>query len=237
MQNRPEANNNNTTMSLIAIFLPVIAIYITLVQMGNTLLTFIIFYGVIAVLLPFFDMVLLRKMSYQNIKDFLSFDGLKKNIITGTLIGLVFAILIIITFMFFSEHIINPDQIKIILANWNIDSSMTIYLLIMLIVVNPVIEEFFWRGYIFKSLLMRYGSWTSICISALGYTSYHLITTGFLFSWTIGIILSVFVFGVGLIWAKWHLKSESIYPSIISHLLADAGIMIIYLKLILPIIS
>lgn len=235
MQDRLEVKD--TTLPLIAIFMPVISIYITLVQLGNTLLTFLIFYGVIAVLLPFFDMVLLRKMNYLEIKEFLSFDGLKQNILSGTLIGLVFAISIIITFMIFREQFINPDQIKIILTTWNIDSSMTIYLLVMLIIVNPFIEEFFWRGYILKSLLLRYGSWTSICISALGYTSYHLITTGFLFSWNIGIILSVFIFGVGLIWAKWHLKSKSIYPAIISHLIADAGIMIIYLQLILPLIS
>jgi membrane protease YdiL (CAAX protease family) len=107
-------------------------------------------------------------------------------------------------------------------------------LAVMLIIVNPVCEEFLWRGYSLARLEARFGAPAAIAISSLGYAGYHWITAGSLFSWGAGAALAVVVFAAGVFWAVWRRKAQSILPTVVSHLLADAGILAAYAAIILP---
>jgi len=100
----------------------------------------------------------------------------------------------------------------------------------MMIAGNSILEEIYWRGYVFSRLRILTGPRNTVVLTALFYTSYHLITTITLFSVARGLLLSSAIFLVGIFWACLRIKYDSIIPAVISHLLADLGLMLIYLK-------
>ncbi|MFI8714073.1 CPBP family intramembrane glutamic endopeptidase [Brevibacillus brevis] len=65
--------------------------------------------------------------------------------------------------------------------------------------------------------------------SSLFYSLYHFLSIIPLFSWPYNIAMILPVFLAGMIWGYMRDKSNSLMGSIVSHILADSGIMAVYL--------
>ncbi|MFP3380249.1 CPBP family intramembrane glutamic endopeptidase, partial [Bacillus sp. SIMBA_069] len=89
--------------------------------------------------------------------------------------------------------------------------------------------EMYWRGYMHNKLTRKYKPQTVILLTALFYSLYHLLSVIPLFAWPYNVMMVVPVFLAGLIWGYMRQGHHSVVGSIISHVLADAGIMGIYL--------
>lgn len=87
----------------------------------------------------------------------------------------------------------------------------------LLLIIGPG-EELFWRGYIQKSLSIKFGS-KSIFIAALLYTAVHVVTLNLM------LIMASLV--CGLFWGALFYKEKSLYPVIISHALWDITIFLL----------
>lgn len=92
------------------------------------------------------------------------------------------------------------------------------YLALMLIAVPG--EEIFWRGFIQKRLLYYKGFWGSVIISSLMYASVNLYTG----EW----ILVFATFISGLFWGTLYAWKRSIPLVIVSHLVFDLFIFILF---------
>jgi uncharacterized protein len=92
------------------------------------------------------------------------------------------------------------------------------YLALMLIAVPG--EEIFWRGFIQKRLLHYLGFWGSVIISSLMYASANLYTG----EW----ILVFATFFSGLFWGTLYVWKRSIPLVIVSHLVFDLFIFILF---------
>jgi membrane protease YdiL (CAAX protease family) len=207
-----------------------IAIFFSLVVFNNVILTFILFYGVICLLIPIVDLFIIQKKNIKEYLQYLGFKNFKKTIIPSTIIGIIFSTSIYLFFIILERYVMDIGQMQRILDNWNINNKYIIPLLFTMIIANSVFEEVYWRGYIYKKIEDLYNPIKVLILTSLFYASYHLITTINLFSIWYGIIFTLIIFGAGFFWGFMRKKFNSIYFSIISHLLADLGIMLIYVR-------
>ena len=217
---------------LILLLLPAVAVFTGLILLNSILATYILFYGVVCVVVPLLDRVVLHR---QNVREFFRFIGLvniRKSLLPGLIVGTVFLAAIYLFFLIFSRQLIDTSSMTNVLDKWNLDSGNLFVFLFMMIVGNSILEEIYWRGYIFSRLRKLTSPRNTVILTALFYTSYHLITTVTLFSLVQGLLLSSAIFLVGIFWAYLRIRYESIIPAVISHLLADLGLMLIYLKYI-----
>ncbi|WP_162785185.1 CPBP family intramembrane glutamic endopeptidase [Bacillus sp. P14.5] len=102
-------------------------------------------------------------------------------------------------------------------------------LMAVLIVLNPYLEENYWRNFIFEELKVSSSAGMAIIISSFFYSLYHLLSLMELFNWPFNVIAVIPIFLAGIIWGFFRHKSGSLAAPILSHVLADTGIMLVYL--------
>jgi len=216
--------------ALILLLLPAVAVFTGLILLNSIFATYILFYGMVCVIVPLLDRIVIHRQTLREFLRYIGFVNIRKSLLPGLLIGGVFLAAIYLFFMIFSRQLIDTSAMTTALNRWNLDSGNLFVFLFMMIVGNSILEEIYWRGYIFSRLRKLTGPGNTVILTALFYTSYHLITTVTLFSLVQGLLLSSAIFLVGVFWAYLRIKYESIIPAVISHLLADLGLMLIYLK-------
>jgi len=216
--------------ALILLLLPAVAVFTGLILLNSIFATYILFYGMVCVIVPLLDRIVIHRQTLREFLRYIGFVNIRKSLLPGLLIGGVFLAAIYLFFMIFSRQLIDTSAMTTALNRWNLDSGNLFVFLFMMIVGNSILEEIYWRGYIFSRLRKLTGPGNTVVLTALFYTSYHLITTVTLFSLVQGLLLSSAIFLVGVFWAYLRIKYEWIIPAVISHLLADLGLMLIYLK-------
>lgn len=215
---------------LILSLLPAVAVFTGLILLNSILATYILFYGVVCVAVPLLDRAVFHRHTMSEFFRYIGFVNTRKSMLPGLLVGAAFLVAICLFFMIFSRQLIETSSMTDALNKWDLDSSNLFVFLFMMIVGNSILEEIYWRGYVFSRLRKLTGPRNTIILTALFYTSYHLITTITLFSVAHGLLLSASIFLVGVFWGCLRIKYDSIIPAVISHLLADLGLMLIYLK-------
>ena len=75
-----------------------------------------------------------------------------------------------------------------------------------LVVVTPVVEEVFFRGFVYSGLVPRLGIGWAIVASAVIFSLFHL---------AIGVLIPIFV--TGLLFAWLYQRTGSLWPSIVAH--------------------
>ena len=211
-------------------FLAPLAIFLGLFVLKSALLTFILFYGFVCLLVPLVDLVIIQKKGGKDFLTFLGFKKFGKSFFPALIAGLIFGALIVAFFILLQDYVIDFAAAQAALAEWKINNRYLILLLFTMIIANSIFEEIYWRGYIFAKLSHKVKPLGVVFITSLFYASYHLITTARLFSFSYAILLTFAVFLAGLFWGFTRNKFDSIFFPIISHLLADLGIMAVYIK-------
>ena len=93
-------------------------------------------------------------------------------------------------------------------------------------VLHSLLEEYYWRWFVFAQLRRVTALGPAIAISALGFMAHHVIVLSVFFGW--GSFLSLFFsLGVavgGVAWAWLYHRSRSLFGPWLSHALVDAGI-------------
>ena len=216
-----------------------ISIAVCLIVLGSTALTFVVFYLGICTLVPVVDLLGIHRIhrtSPATIGTQMGFTHPSGVLRSGILTGLLFGAAIVAVFTLFRETLIDEQQVRRVLLSWKIDRSVTPALFVVMIAANPVFEEFYWRGFIIHRFRGTFGPSPAILLSALFYASYHVIPTGVLFGLRTGILLSLPVFAAGVFWGWLRCKTGSLLPVIVSHLLADVGIMVVYGRFIVDLL-
>ena len=207
-----------------------VTIYLCLVVLGNAALTLVLFQGIICFLIPLVDFKLIQ---HKNIRQYfldMGFQNFRKTFFPAFVTGLVFCFLIYGFFVWLETYVLDMTQMQSVLDSWHIDKKYLLPLMIAMVLSNSIFEEIYWRGYVYHKLESKVSSFNVIILTAFFYMSYHLITTINLFSVVYGVLFSSVIFCVGLFWGLMKKKYNSLYFSILSHLLADLGIMLIYFK-------
>ncbi|MFM1650598.1 CPBP family intramembrane glutamic endopeptidase [Brevibacillus sp. B_LB10_24] len=111
------------------------------------------------------------------------------------------------------------------LMSWGLSSRFIWLFAGYITIVNSLLEEWFWRGFVLERLSVSMPPERSIPLTSLFFSIYHLILGVCLFGWAWGIAITCLVFAVGAFWGWLGLRYQSIYASWFSHMLADLGLM------------
>ena len=94
---------------------------------------------------------------------------------------------------------------------------------------HSLLEEYYWRWFVFTQLRRLMRLWPAIMVSSLGFMAHHVIVLATFFGWnsfcTVFFSLSVAIGGG--VWAWLYQKRGSLYGPWLSHLVVDAGIFLI----------
>jgi membrane protease YdiL (CAAX protease family) len=92
--------------------------------------------------------------------------------------------------------------------------------------LHSLMEEYYWRWFVFRQLREVMALWPAIFVSSIGFMAHHVIVLGEFFQearWLAWLLASAVAVG-GVFWAWLYQRSQSLYSAWLSHLLIDAGI-------------
>jgi len=102
-----------------------------------------------------------------------------------------------------------PTQISTDLTGWGLVSFA-----IFAVIAAPVLEEFVFRGLLFRSIADRRGFWAGAIVSALAFGAFHLLTPGDGLD-VLALGITHVGTGLGLAWIYW--KRKNLLASIAGH--------------------
>ncbi|GGA37581.1 CPBP family intramembrane glutamic endopeptidase [Psychrobacillus lasiicapitis] len=209
------------------LIMPTAFIYIGLSILQNILITFLLFYSWL-LFIPLFVASWKRTDSSS-----LQLVFSKKNILVGIISGLICLISIYGFVFFFQSFVIDIKQLQQLLERWDFSGTKVIILVLVLALINPILEELYWREFMYGRISIKLGDVSAIVITAIFYSMYHLIVVQEIFSFPFNVLAVIPVFLAGIMWGIFRIKLGSITAPIISHCLADIGIMLVYWNIIL----
>ncbi len=121
-----------------------------------------------------------------------------------------------------------PDTVRTYLEEFHLDTPAR-YLLLsaFMSVVHSLLEEYYWRWFVFGGLRRYLPESVAIVVSSLAFMAHHVIILISYFPGNLPMAL-IFSLGVavgGAVWAWLYGRYQSLYAAWISHLLIDAAIM------------
>lgn len=121
-----------------------------------------------------------------------------------------------------------PAAVAEKVASFGIDSGAKFFLLAAFYsVIHSFLEEYYWRWFVFGRLRRRLTLGTAMVVSALAFTSHHVLVVGH-FLGSFGLLtfaVSLVVTAAGLLWAWLYHRTGHLAGPWLSHALADAGLM------------
>lgn len=95
--------------------------------------------------------------------------------------------------------------------------------------IHSLLEEYYWRWFVFGQLDKLCRLWPAIVISALGFTLHHVFVLGTYFGWANPAtwLFSGAVTVGGVVWAWLYARSGSLLGPWLGHALVDAGIFLV----------
>nr|WP_281350727.1 CPBP family intramembrane glutamic endopeptidase [Metabacillus lacus] len=115
-----------------------------------------------------------------------------------------------------------------LLISWSFTGNYVFGLAFVLVFINPVLEEVYWRGYMMDRFLRTSGPLSAIAVTSFFYAFYHLLSIWYIFSWPYNLLIVLPVFVAGIVWGLFKYKLRSVSAPIISHSFADGGILLVY---------
>jgi membrane protease YdiL (CAAX protease family) len=102
-----------------------------------------------------------------------------------------------------------PTQISTDLTGWGLVSFA-----VFAVIAAPVLEEFVFRGLLFRSIADRHGFWAGAIVSAIAFGAFHLLTPGNGLD-VLALGITHVGTGLGLAWIYW--KRKNLLASIAGH--------------------
>jgi uncharacterized protein len=101
-------------------------------------------------------------------------------------------------------------------------------------VLHSLIEEYFWRWFVFGHLRQKMSAVSAAVLGSIAFASHHLIVVGQFFPFGFAVFLSICVAIGGLLWCWLYQRQGTLAGAWISHLIADAGLMAVGYSLLMP---
>ena len=154
----------------------------------------------------------------------------KKGIKHSILLGLLLYVIILGSFLI-ARNFLDFSTIIPSLKEANIDRSIFIYVALYIAFINSFIEEFFFRGFIFFSLLEITDRKWAYLIGSMFFAYYHMGMLTSMMNIVILIVSVVSLVVAGYILSYINEKNKNIYASWIVHMFANFSINTIGLTL------
>lgn len=148
----------------------------------------------------------------------------KKQLLMSIILGIAIYMIILAAY-FILRGFIDLENIKdIIEKNLNVNKSNFVFVALYISFVNSLLEEFFFRGFIFLNLKKIANRGFAYIYSAFAFAVYHIAIMTNWFTPYLFILAMVGLFVGGLIFDYLNDKSENIYNSWLVHMFANFAI-------------
>ena len=176
------------------IIIPVIVIFLSrLLFPANYILSSI--YKIIF-LFPLFYYFFIEKKSFKkSLFENFSFKTFRKNILLLIFIGIILASIYLLGFFLFKSYLDINNIVSKLQELASINVNNLIFIGLYIILINSLLEEFFWRGFIFKKLIKLVKPWTAHLSTGIAFSFHHIMffydwfTLGFFILVTIGLTI------------------------------------------------
>ncbi|PPA71173.1 CPBP family intramembrane glutamic endopeptidase [Jeotgalibacillus proteolyticus] len=194
---------------------PALMIFIGLQLFSSVVITFILFYGWL-LFIP------ILKYAFPKIKP------TRQAVILGAGSGLLFFLFIFGGLNGLHVYLMDLNKLRVLLLEWGIEGTVEWLLVVVLLLINPILEEIYWRGFMFDRLRDKMKAGGTIFFTAFFYTLYHMLSVIPIFYGIASLAAIIPVFIAGLFFGYLREKTGSILAAIISHALSDLGIVAVY---------
>ena len=213
--------------NVIYLFGPTLMIFIGISYFESILITFLLFYSWLF-FIPFITYWKKQPLRFSFFESIIK-DLTLQPIMMGLVSGIVCGIVIFTTLVIFDGHLFSSNQISSILLDWGFSGPSVWVYLFVLIVINPFLEEWYWREFMYKRYLDNVGTRNSVIITSFFYALYHLLVLIPLVEMPFSLLATIPVFIAGLLWGYFRVIFSSIVATVISHTFADIGIVLFYI--------
>jgi len=150
-----------------------------------------------------------------------------REIAAGVLTGLVIGAFIVAFYRFVLAGRLDVSEVAERARGFGLVERFWLYAPFICL-FNAGIEEYYWRWFVFAGLRRFLRPAVAVPLSALGFTLHHIIVVSNCFP-DLGVVLllNAGVFIGGCVWAYLYERFGSIYAPYVSHMLVDAGIMVV----------
>ena len=148
----------------------------------------------------------------------------KKSLIYSILLGSSVYVFILGSYFILKNFIDLSNIIENLRKNASIDKSNFLLIALYISFVNSLLEEFFFKGFIFLNLNIISGRKFAYIISAFLFSLYHIAIMGNWFSPAIFVLAMMGLFIGAFIFNYLNEKSGNIYNSWIVHMMANLSI-------------
>jgi len=156
----------------------------------------------------------------------------------GLLEGIGFGALVLAGMLLIYHLWLEPDgllepagvAIRDVLRRFGMDTpTRFLGLGVFISLLHSLLEEYYWRWFVFGGLRRLTSLWPAILISSLGFMAHHVLLLGKYFD---GLSPATALFSLavavgGAVWAWVYHRSDSLLGPWLSHLLVDAGIFLV----------
>jgi membrane protease YdiL (CAAX protease family) len=160
---------------------PTVMIGLGLQLMHSVPITFVLFYGWL-LLVPLIDYMFIQKIPLDEAARKLGLSLRRNNIAAGVIVGIISGLTIVIAASYLYPILFEIKEIERTLAEWGFSGNAG-WLILILVLVNPLFEELYWRAYVYQKLLCKVHSYAAIGWTALFYSAYHLLSLIPLLEW------------------------------------------------------
>ncbi len=145
--------------------------------------------------------------------------------ITGVIIGLLMFIIILAIYWLLLRHWIDVSLVRDRLEKIaNVDRQTFKLGAAYFILINALIEEYFWRWFIYSRYEKLVSSQLAVFLTAFCFTLHHTIALAIFTDWRIALISSLAVFIAGIVWSEYYRRYRSIWSNYFSHAIADLAL-------------
>ncbi|MEZ4816244.1 MAG: CPBP family intramembrane glutamic endopeptidase [Bdellovibrionota bacterium] len=171
--------------------------------------------------------------SWKNFLSEVNCSAPKRQILLGVLIGFIMSVPVLILFEWLPLDIRSEALLRISkkISLLNIKEHYFLYG-IFLCLIHSLLEEFYWRFFIFNAWKKVKFSSKAIphLIAGFAFTLHHFSVTINYFDLKLGLLLGLGVWIAGIIWSFTYEKEKSLQAVWVSHILIDIAILSIGFK-------
>lgn len=149
----------------------------------------------------------------------------KKSLFLGLLAG-IFAFVVIYIFYWLSPELVasSSEGVKEKVYELKIESFF-IPFAIFVSIAHSLLEEFYWRWFVFRGLRMNINYKLAAVISSLGFASHHFIILKEMFPLWATVLFGCAVGFGGYVWCEIYERTGSLKGAWLAHAMADMAIM------------
>lgn len=175
-------------------------------------------------MLMFLILPILYTLYDKNIKIGDNFKIISKGLMHSLILGLGVYLGILVAYFALKDFINLSNIIEMLDKSASVDKNNFLWIALYISFINSLLEEFFFRGFIFLNLKRMSGRKFAYILSAFVFSAYHVAIMGSWFSPIIFIIAMLGLFVGALIFNYLNEKGGNIYNSWIVHMMANLSI-------------